>query len=173
MISANQTPADAELSVMDLRRSVTRSLAALAAGLALTLAACGGDDESVTTTADAAVATTAASTPDDATDETTANDTTANDGSDDVVEPAPPADANEIVITDFTFTGVDEVPVGTTIVVTNADAATHTFTAVDGTFDSGPLAQNDTFEFTFTEAGEFPYSCNFHPSMTGTIVVTG
>ena len=87
-------------------------------------------------------------------------------------EPAAGGDAT-ISIADFAFEGVTEVAVGTTIVVTNDDSATHTWTALDGTFDSGALAQGDTFEFTFTEPGEFAYQCNFHPSMTGTLVVTG
>jgi plastocyanin len=80
---------------------------------------------------------------------------------------------NTITIANFTFDGVTEVPVGTTVVVVNSDAAPHTWTADDGTFDSGALNEGDTFEFTFDEAGEFAYHCNFHPSMTGTIVVTG
>lgn len=83
------------------------------------------------------------------------------------------ADGATITIADFAFGGVTEVPVGTTVVVTNDDAATHTWTAEDGTFDSGALGQDDSFEFTFTEAGQFSYFCNFHPSMTGQIVVTG
>ncbi len=78
-----------------------------------------------------------------------------------------------ITISNFSFDGVTEVAVGTTVVVTNTDSAPHTWSAEDGTFDSGALGEGDTFEFTFTEAGEFPYFCNFHPSMTGTIVVTG
>jgi plastocyanin len=78
-----------------------------------------------------------------------------------------------ITIADFTFDGVTEVAVGTTVVVTNTDSTQHTWTALDGTFDSGALGGGDTFEFTFTEPGEFDYQCNFHPSMTGTIVVTG
>jgi plastocyanin len=79
-----------------------------------------------------------------------------------------------IEIRNFSFTGDMEIAVGTTIRVTNFDGANHTWTALDGAFDSGTLRQNDTFEFTFTEAGEFPFRCNFHPSnMTGTIVVTG
>jgi plastocyanin len=78
-----------------------------------------------------------------------------------------------ITIADFAFSGVTEVPIGTTVVVTNTDATPHTWTAEDGTFDSGAISPDDTFEFTFTTAGEFAYFCNFHPSMTGTIVVTG
>ena len=80
---------------------------------------------------------------------------------------------NTITISNFAFDGVQEVPVGTTVVVVNTDAVPHTWTAEDGTFDSGALGEGDTFEFTFTEAGEYAYFCNFHPSMTGTIVVTG
>ena len=80
---------------------------------------------------------------------------------------------NTITIADFAFSGVTEIAVGTTIVVSNTDATPHTWSADDGAFDSGALSEGDTFEFTFTEAGEFAYHCNFHPSMTGTIVVTG
>ena len=88
---------------------------------------------------------------------------------------AEPAAAEEATITiaDFAFAGVTEIAVGTTVVVTNDDSTTHTWTALDGMFDSGALAQGDRFEFTFAEPGEFAYQCNFHPSMTGTIVVTG
>jgi plastocyanin len=81
--------------------------------------------------------------------------------------------ANTITIASFAFSGVAEVPVGTTVVVTNTDGTPHTWTAADGTFDSGAIEPGGTFEFTFTEAGQFDYHCNFHPSMTGTIVVTG
>ena len=101
-------------------------------------------------------------------------------GGDDDVEsidteaPADTAGAEAtITIAGFAFEGVTEVPVGTTVVVTNTDSAQHTWTALDGTFDSGALGEGDTFEFTFDEAGSFDYQCNFHPSMTGTIVVTG
>ena len=78
-----------------------------------------------------------------------------------------------ITIADFTFDGVTDVVVGTTVVVTNTDAAPHTWTAVDGAFDSGSLGQGETFEFTFDTPGTFEYFCNFHPSMSGTITVTG
>lgn len=80
---------------------------------------------------------------------------------------------NTITIADFAFGGVTEVAVGTTVIVTNADGAPHTWTADDGSFDAGTLNQGDSFEFTFTEAGEFTYHCNIHPSMIGKIVVTG
>ena len=125
-----------------------RILAPLSLVLAVT--ACGGDDDAP-----------AADSP----TETPADTAAADEGS-------APADAT-ITIANFAFDGVTEVAVGTTVVVTNAESTTHTWTALDGTFDSGALGEGDTFEFTFTEAGEFAYQCNFHPSMTGTIVVTG
>lgn len=86
--------------------------------------------------------------------------------------PAAAAEPASITIADFAFGGVTEVAVGTTVVVTNADSAQHTWTALDGAFDSGALGDGDTFEFTFTEAGTFDYRCNFHPTMTGTITVS-
>ena len=82
-------------------------------------------------------------------------------------------DADTITISDFAFSGVTEITVGTTVVVTNEDGSTHTWTAVEGAFDSGSLAGGDSFEFTFTEPGTYEYFCAIHPSMTGTIVVTG
>lgn len=69
------------------------------------------------------------------------------------------------------------VPVGTTVVWENTSGLTHTITADDGSFDSGPLGPGDTFEVTFTQAGEVPYHCEFHGGaggvgMSGTITVT-
>lgn len=81
--------------------------------------------------------------------------------------------AATITISNFSFDGVTEVAVGTTVVVTNLDNSPHTWTALDGSFDSGALGQDESFEFTFSEPGAFAYQCNFHPSMTGTVVVTG
>lgn len=77
-------------------------------------------------------------------------------------------------IVDFLFTPqVLEISVGTTVTWTNSDSAQHTATANDGAFDSGTLAQGDSFSFTFTETGTFDYICAIHPNMTGQIVVTG
>lgn len=78
-----------------------------------------------------------------------------------------------ITISGFAFTGAETVSIGDTVTVTNEDAAGHTWTAVDGEFDSGSLAEGETFEFTFDEAGEFDYFCSIHPSMTGTVTVEG
>lgn len=80
--------------------------------------------------------------------------------------------ANVVSIEDFTFVAPTlEVPVGATVEWVNNDAAAHTIEG--GSFQSGNLAPGDRFTFTFTTAGEFPYFCGIHPSMQGTIVVTG
>jgi plastocyanin len=68
-----------------------------------------------------------------------------------------------------------QVAVGTTVTWTNNDAEPHTVNAGEnatpsGLFDSYiPPAR--TFEYTFTEAGEYPYFCILHPNMVGTVVV--
>lgn len=121
--------------------------------LALALAACGGDTSDTTTTAAAETTTTAV-------EETT---TTAAGG----------GETATITIADFSFGEIPAVSVGDTVVVENTDGAGHTWTARDGTFDSGTLGSGDTFEFTFTEAGEYDFFCQIHPSMTGTIAVEG
>jgi plastocyanin len=97
-------------------------------------------------------------------------------------DPLPTAPANdqgttgqvqvEIAISDFAFVGDQQVPVGGRVVVTNNDGASHTWTAVDGSFDSGTLNAGDSFEFTFDDPGIIEYRCSFHPSMTGIITVT-
>ncbi len=153
-----------------------RSLAAVAA-ISLVLAACGDDDSessgaAVTEPAAEATtppaATTAAGRGDYAPSESEATTpaTDAAGGGD-----AAGAGA-EIVISGFAFSEDLTVPVGTTVVIRNEDSAPHTFTADDGSFDSGSIDGGGTFEFTFTEAGTFAFHCNVHPAMTGTITVT-
>lgn len=79
----------------------------------------------------------------------------------------------EITIVDFDFSGASSINVGETVTVTNEDTPTHTWTAVDGAFDSGNLAQGESFEFTFDEAGEYEFICSIHPQMEGTLTVEG
>lgn len=78
-----------------------------------------------------------------------------------------------ITMADFAFTGVTTVGLGETVTVTNEDSMVHTWTAVDGEFDSGSLAEGESFEHTFDEAGEFDFFCSIHPTMTGSITVEG
>ena len=56
------------------------------------------------------------------------------------------------------------IPAGTTIVWTNKEAAKHTVTADDGSFDSGSMEKGATFSRTFTTPGTIGYFCKFHGS---------
>ncbi len=83
-----------------------------------------------------------------------------------------------VKLVNFKFTPAQlTVKVGTTVVWTSEDGVPHTVTADDGSFNSGNLKKGDSFKFTFTKAGKFPYYCTFHGTaggggMSGTITVT-
>jgi len=62
-----------------------------------------------------------------------------------------------------------EVKVGDTVTFVNEDSAPHVV-SIDGK-DLGNQNQGDSVSWTAEKAGEFPYVCTIHPSMTGTIVV--
>jgi plastocyanin len=70
----------------------------------------------------------------------------------------------------------NSVKVGTTVIWTNQDSASHTVTSGDpsagpsGTFDSGLIKPGNTFKHTFTETGTTSYFCTVHPWMTGKII---
>jgi len=64
----------------------------------------------------------------------------------------------------------------------NHDATAHTITTdndyedpLSGKFDSmdtiGLVPPGGTYEFVFTEEGEYPYHCEPHPWMTGTVTI--
>ncbi len=65
------------------------------------------------------------------------------------------------------------INVGTTILWTNFDNVRHTTTNTDNpvAWDSGYLAQNQSFSYTFNVPGTYHYYCSIHAFMTGTIVV--
>jgi plastocyanin len=50
-------------------------------------------------------------------------------------------------------------------------AANHDIVSDTGVFDSGRLGTGDSFRFTFSARGTYPYHCALHPGMTGTIIV--
>jgi plastocyanin len=80
--------------------------------------------------------------------------------------------AGAVTIKDFAFGPASlSVPVGTTVTWTNGGSARHTVTAVDGSFDSKPIAGGGTFSQAFPKAGTYAYHCTIHSSMTATIVV--
>lgn len=64
-----------------------------------------------------------------------------------------------------------EITVGTTVAWTNEDRLPHTTTASDGRFDSGYMAQGDTYRYTFDAPGTYPIFCVFHPRMRAVVIV--
>jgi len=77
-----------------------------------------------------------------------------------------------IVIEGFSFGDPITVAVGETVSVQNDDGVAHTWTSA-GVFDSGSIGGGESFTFTFDEPGEYSFMCTIHPSMTGSITVTG
>jgi plastocyanin len=61
--------------------------------------------------------------------------------------------------------------VGETVAWVNEDAPQHDVVANDGSFKSDLLDKGQTFTFTFTKAGTFPFYCSIHPQMKGTVTV--
>ena len=68
------------------------------------------------------------------------------------------------------------------VIWTNEDTTAHTVTTdtgyndpTSGEFDSmatiGLILPKQTYEFVFTEEGEYPYHCEPHPWMTGKVIV--
>jgi nitrite reductase (NO-forming) len=76
--------------------------------------------------------------------------------------------------------------VGDTVTWTNNDSQPHTVTSgtvengagkPDGKFDSSPslnplLTPGNTFSHKFTEAGDYPYFCQLHPTMVGKVSIS-
>jgi len=75
--------------------------------------------------------------------------------------------------------GVIEVSPGTTVTWINRDIASHIVTSGIMTedltgeiFKSLELQSGEQYSYTFTEPGEYPYFCSFHPNMTGRVSVS-
>lgn len=122
---------------------------------ALGVAGCGGDDESDTVTTTTTESTSAA-----------APDGNAAAPSGDAVRAA------KVEIEDFAY---DPNPVtieeGGKVIWINRDAAAHTATAEDGSFDTGTIEEGKIKSETFKEPGTYAYVCSIHPSMHGTVEV--
>jgi plastocyanin len=63
------------------------------------------------------------------------------------------------------------VNVGDTVTWVNQDAPQHDVVADNGEFQSQLFDQGQSFSFTFTKAGTYPYHCSIHPGMNGTVIV--
>lgn len=105
---------------------------------------------------------------------------TGGDGAAPAVPPAPRAAApaplpvvpGDVQVVDFDYNPrTITVVSGASVRFTNSGAAPHTVTARDGSFDSGFMARGDAFRHVFSSAGTYQFFCDFHPQMTGTVVV--
>ncbi len=61
--------------------------------------------------------------------------------------------------------------VNSTVVFFNNDAAVHTATANDGSWNTGDVLPGQAAMIKFNTTGTFAYHCTYHPYMVGTITV--
>ena len=88
-------------------------------------------------------------------------------------EPPPGRASTPVRITNFAYVLADiTVPRGTVVEWTNEDAANHTVTADNESFDSNPFKQNEKYRLTANQAGTFTYFCQIHPFMKAKLTVT-
>jgi plastocyanin len=82
----------------------------------------------------------------------------------------PVSDAS-IIDYDYSPTTINIQP-GTTVRWTNNGQAPHTVTSDGaGQFNSGQIASNTWWQFTFNTPGTYNFHCDFHPTMKGTVNV--
>jgi len=96
---------------------------------------------------------------------------------------APPAEAAcvpsaaggevDVAIADFNFDPASiTATAGQTVTFTNSDSAPHTATLDDGSCTTPNINQGESSALTFNVAGTYPFHCNVHPNMKGTITVS-
>jgi len=86
--------------------------------------------------------------------------------------PTVTVEPGKVLIVDFAFQPAEiTVHVGEKVEWENTGQMNHTATSDTGVWDSGVLATDQKFSFTFTSVGDYPYHCLLHPSMTGIIHV--
>jgi plastocyanin len=82
------------------------------------------------------------------------------------------ADNAMVKIENFAFMPASlTIKTGTAVTWLNKDDIPHTVVSKTGVFRSKALDTDDSFTFTFKDAGSYGYFCSLHPHMTGTIVV--
>ena len=94
-------------------------------------------------------------------------------------DPAPIIDGNGTVVRIVDDAGSNsyrpnpvEVKLGETVTWVNDDSNLHTATSKYGVFNSDVLFEGQSFTYTFDKGGEYPFFCEIHPGMVGTVVIT-
>lgn len=86
---------------------------------------------------------------------------------------APAAAPHTITISGMKFGESVTVPPRTQITVVNDDAVEHSVTSREsGKFDVHVEGNKRATFNAPAQAGEYPFFCTYHPSMTGTLIVT-
>lgn len=138
---------------MNLKTLLTPALVAMAFGLS----ACGGGDDSDTSTV------------------TEPAESSTEESGQSANAPAPSGEAvraAKVEIVDFAYDPDPvTVQVGGKVIWLNQDSAPHTATAEDGSFDTGTLEEGKLKSETFKQAGTYEYICQIHPDMHGTVEV--
>jgi plastocyanin len=125
--------------------------------MALGLSACGGGDDSDTSTVTESV-------------EGSTEESGRGAGTSAPSGEAPRA--AKVEIADFAYDPDPvTVQVGGKVIWLNQDSAPHTATAEDGSFDTGTLAEGKLKSETFKQAGTYGYICQIHPDMHGVVEV--
>ncbi|MGN6664514.1 MAG: cupredoxin domain-containing protein [Solirubrobacterales bacterium] len=142
-------------------------LSAALVALSLGLVACGGSGSDSSSEAETA--------PPSGEETSGAAGGSAEEGEATESEPAPSgaaAKSEKVQIVEFSYEP-DPVVVqaGGKVIWRNEDAASHTATADDGSFDTGTIEEGKLGSATFKEPGTFTYHCEIHPTMHGTVEV--
>jgi plastocyanin len=78
-----------------------------------------------------------------------------------------------VAIEGFAFDPADiQATVGQTITFSNGDSAPHTATLDDGSCTTPNIAEGASDGLVFNAAGTYPFHCNVHPDMKGTITIS-
>lgn len=73
-----------------------------------------------------------------------------------------------VSLKDFSFAPkVLKVKKGTSVNFINQDAVKHTVTSDTGLFNSGDILPGQSYSYTFSQVGVFPYYCVYHGDKGG------
>jgi plastocyanin len=76
-----------------------------------------------------------------------------------------------VVVQNYTFPAVSTTA-GATLTLVDNDAEQHTVTADDGSFKGGPFHKDAPATLVApSKPGSYPFHCEIHPTMHGTLVV--